>query len=516
MTGMMRVVAVPAAALLLAGSALSARAQGEPETTPEDQALVDMFFKDKITAVRRSRDTADDIELIAEMLDRAANVPDSPAVQWLMYESAVDLGMTSEVYAAAIEAAMAMREAFPEADAMSDESLLVLLEQVYRSARRSDRPEVAGPYLSMLLKVAEASESGGDVDRAGRLYRTGVSVARAVRSEEGEVFEGHVRRLNEIEQLEARIRQLASALAANPRNSGAARELTMIYVLERHDLAAAAEIVELTRDADLIDAVTMGAGGASEAGASEALRVGDWYYALSQDNEPHAAYLLAESLAYYDRFLSEYDRDDALRSRVSTMRLLVAAGLEELTDQRAEAARGEWVDALARFDTETQTIKGEHEILPRGGGLRVGHWSSMVVPFETDAGYDIRLSVRCTGGDDGLIFFLPMGDEACVLNYARDNTTISVSGGPRNQEEENMLFEGREAELLIQVRTLQNGEYGVMCTLDGEVIVEWVGSPDELHISDSVPPPEEYGHVVTIHARDTFDFKALHVRQPER
>jgi len=513
MIGYLKWFVVPAVAGVFVSAPTWVSAQEQPETTAEDQALVDMFFKDKITAVRRSRDTADDVELISEILGRAQEVPDSPAVQWLMYETAVDLGMTSEVYAAAIDAAMQMLQAFPESDAVSDESLLVLMEQAYRSARRSDRPEVAEPYLALLQTVAETTEAGGDVDRAGRLYRTGVSVARAVRSEQEEVFEEHVRRLNEIEQLNSRIRMLTSALEANPRNGAAARELTMLLVLERRDLAAASEFVELTRDDDLIDAVTMGADGPSNAGAVEALRVGDWYYALSQEEEGHAGYLLGESLAFYDRFLEVYDRDDALRSRASTLRLLVTSRLEEIAQTEDEAEHGRWIDCIGLVDRDQHRIEGAVAI--RDGMLTVDE-GGFVLPRTPTGDYDLRFSVQYNEGPDGIVIHLPLGDGGDAGTYQLSRIQHSVSGlytQVRLTDKKFMLSPGQQLEFAIQVRLLQGHRARISSLVQGIVMFDWTGNLNDLEVGRNGEPRDEFGPVIGFWAGGEYVFDSIELRE---
>lgn len=495
---------------VLGGLAVSA----QPQTTTEDQALVDLFFRDKIVAARRSRDTADDIQLIQDILEQAESVPDSPGVQWLMYQTAIDLATSSEVYPWAIESAMRMRATFPDTPATSDQALLDLMEQAYRDADRSDRPEIAEPYLALLESTGQAAEEAGDITRAAELYRTGAAVARAVRSDLMDRFAEHVRRLSEVEQLNNRIRQLTNAVQTNPRNVTAARELVMLLVVERRDCGSALEFVDSTQDADLIDVVAMAAAGLASAEPTESLRVADWYLALAEQTPDHAAYLLTEAVRFYDRFIGDYQRDDALSSRVGAMRELAASRLDDLREAEQEAARGTWTDAIALIDPQRHAFGDAPTI--RSGQVHVDD-SGFIIPFNPEGAYDVRVRVRFEGGDDGITFYLPLGEEdGAVYMYSRhEHSRIQILGGRKNEEETLMLTPGREVELSIQVRPMPQQAVQILCLVDDTECARWEGEVDKLRVPDNARPSERHGNTLMVRCGGAYVFQSIELRQPE-
>lgn len=491
-----------------------AQAQPAPEVTAEDQQVVDGLFRDKITAVRRSREQDDDAVLIAEMLETAAQVPDSPGAQWLIYETAVELGMSTGAYVPAIDAAMQRRAAFPGTEETGDAALLALMQEAYRGARRDERDAIAEPYLDFLLTMGASAEAAGDDARAGVLYREGVTVARAVRSPVEAEFAEHVRRLNAVEQMNSRIRLLTNALEVNPRNVSAASDLTMLIVLERRDLAAAAEFVELTRDPELIDVVRMGAPGVDAADAPAALRVGDWYYRLSETEPDHQDYLLNEATAFYDRFLSVYPREDALRVRVVSMRKQATDRLEAIASAAEEAARGTWRDALAQVNPREHSL-GDNPVLARNGRLYSDH-TNFVVPVTPGPAYDLRFTVELDEGEDGIVLYLPLGEGGAVFQYSRWNhTRIQFDGGGRNEAERFMLVPGRSVEVLLEVDLLDEGRARLAASVDGEACLTWEGDVSDLGRYENRRALRQHGNVFVFGCAGRYIFSAIQVRQPD-
>lgn len=509
-----------AVAGLLCAAPLTAQpdAGDDPANTPdaaaiEDQGVVDLFFRDKIIAVRRTRDTDDDAMLIAEMIEKAAEVPDSPGVQRLIYETAIELGVSTGAYLSAIDAALQLRVDFPQAAMASDDALLNYYAEAYRETRRADRGEIAEPYLALMVQVAERAESAGEVEKAERLYADALSIARSVRSPLEETLEANLVRINAAAQIENRIRVLRTALEVNSRNASAARELTLLMVLHRKDLSAASEFVALTQDPDLIEVVQMGAHGVEQASPPEALRVADWYVGLADQHREMDGYLLGQAAQFYDRFLEQYARQDALATWVSRQREETQQRLDEIRAEVERLTRGEWRSVIEQIDARTHAIQGPPSI--RDGQIAVAN-TGFVVPFQPEGDYDLRVRVQFERGTDGIIFYLPLGESrGAVYQYSRyEHRRIQIDGVDYIEDKRFLLSPGQSVEIGIEVRLLPNGRASIAGYVDGEACIRWTGAIDDLEVLRHYRPAPRHGNAIAVRTDGRYVFSAIDVREP--
>ena len=509
--------------------AASARAQDTPgqqgtpgqntpaqgvETAAQDQAAYDALYRDKLVAVRRSRSRDDDAELIGQMLDTAQSIPDSPGVQRLIYHGAMALGIDSDLYGQAIESATAFRERFPEDPAMTDTQLLLLYEQAYRATRGTERQSVAEPYLDLLLSLASSAEAENDLAVAEARYRSAYTVARSVDSPRLESIANDIRRFNAIEDIRSRVRELVNAVDANPRNNTAARDLVELLVLFEKDVEAAAVYVDRTEDADLIDVVKMSLSGPGGASAPEAVRVGDWYFALAQEDGDYTDYALAQVVVYYQRFLSIYSRNDALKTRVQGMADATNLLIEQRQTAVREAARGQWGDLIDAINPRRDLL-GDNVRVQSKQVISVG--GVFVTPAQVHGDYDLRIRLRFDSGEDGLVIYLPLGDDhAVTYHYSRwKHTRSQFVGGGRNDDGNLMLTPGREVQLDVEVRMLDGQRVSLLAKVDGHLAIEWVGPLSDLHTDEHHTPPQEHRGGFAFSCGGRFSFSAIEFRQPE-
>jgi len=484
----------------------------QAQATAQDQATFDTLFKDEVLAARRSRDREEVAELITEMVDTAQRIPDSPGVGLLIYESAIELAVTKQHFAQAIEVAQVLRSTFPEAESASDERILDLFDTAFRGVAREDRREIAMPYIDLMVEIAHQAEDQGDLDRASELLREALSIARTVDTDRVEEIEAALSELSAARSLRDQIDRLTTSVEANPRNVSAAIELTMLLVLSQQDPARASQYVELTRNPELIEVVKIASAGPGEATAPAALRVGDWYMGLSDDQPESEAYLLGESYSYYERFLEVYPRDDALKSRVMGMQQAVTIRLGAIDEARAEAARGRWVDLIGSFNVRRHAI-GDN-IRLQGGHLYAAS-SDFVLALTPETDYELRIDLRFVQGDNGLDIYLPLGEErGAVYHYSRwENTKCQIDGAGNTEDERFMLTEGREVELLVEVQFLDEGEVRLVTRVDDEVCIEWEGEIDKLNVNDRFRAPEAMGNIFRVDCHGRFVFRAIEVRE---
>lgn len=489
--------------------------QDQPVPDEEARAYVDALYRDQITEARRTRSQEDDTELITEMITRAEQVSDLPRVQHLLLQSAMDLGMSTGVYLPALEAGRRLFETFPED--MPERALLDAYDQAYRGSSRSQRDQIAAPYLRLLADSADRAQQSGALEFAEDAYRKGVSIARTMRSPLEDLMSENLRRVLHLRQVNRRIETLREAVRTNPRNISSARDLTMLLVLYAQDPTAASEFVELTQDTDLIEVVFLSAAGLEHASAADAVRVGDWYAQLADEQpEEHTVYLLEQAVAYYSRFLELYTRVDGLNGRVEGMHRAATERLDAIKSSAQEAARGEWTDLfkeitpnLHLYGRRTQITGGRIEV--RDGGFLVP-----VTP-ESAVGYDLRMRFQVGEAEDGVVIFMPLNrEEAMIFNYSRwEHTRIQIYGGGRVDDARFMLHPGREIELMIQVRLLAEEHIGVVGWVDGEECIRWSGAIDDLEIPEHAVPDHEFGNILNIKCGGDYSFKMLEIRFPE-
>lgn len=493
--------------LAVALSAALPPGQALAEPTPQDRAMYDSLFRDKIVAVQRSRDNEDDRILIGQMFEAAAAIPDSPGVQQLIYRGIYDLAEMAEDYASVLRAAAALREGFPDDPTVTDAKLGEMLERAYRTARGEQREQVGELYLSMLVGQARAAADADDTSAAADFYRQAQSVARTINSDRLEQIEAAVDRLAQRARLDARIQQLEGAVQANPGNALAARDLVAMLMLEKLDPARALPYVELTEDPDLIDVVRFAASGPDLATPPQALRVADWYYAHAQGaDDAAAAARLSQALAYYNRMLEAYPRQDALRQRVGDLRDQAGDQLDQIRGEQADQRRGQWVDLIDAFDRNRHALG--RDVAVRDGKLYSGQ-TDFILPVNPRGGYTLKLQLRYISGDNGISFCLPLADRSFSLNYSWwKHTRVHIPGTDRTSDRRFMLRPGREVELEVRVEPNPEQTH-LLFLVDGEPVLDWTGPIRTPAVADGPATPEQFGNAIRVSCGGSIVFNAI-------
>jgi hypothetical protein len=513
------------AGLLAAGLiGLPAVAQDSP-VREQDRSTFDTLYGEKLSTVNRTRSTTDDTTLANEMVAFAMSLPDSDAgVRCLIYENVITLASTTADLGMMRETYESLQGQWPEQDLVTPEELMQLASRGYRGVDRSDRDEQGEHYIDMLLMLAQRYEEDNDPEQAIAVCRLASTIARTIGSDQLDPIVDKLEALATAVDMARRIKMLELSVQKNPQNSPAARELVKLLVTRHNDPVAAASYVESTSDEELIDLVKRCALGVDVANAATAMRVGDWYLSLAEDEQGQQAIdLLNESRKWYEQFFSLYERDDALARRVADMDRLVLLKIERLIADNPELI-GKNKDGFEPliappFDAEAHKIgKAELFVVSEAGQIAIED-GSLVIPFKKVKTYEIRLTVTvnkdASSSRPAITLHLPVGENRLLTTcYFVDHFHIAQI----DNVTETRLMEpapakvGQKHQLTFQVAET-DGTIAYAMLYNGRAGIKWQGNLEEF---DQIPEetleliPEGTGPVmllrcdanVTVHAVD--------------
>jgi len=528
--------AIRTAALLLALAAGDAPAQNSeptPSATPptaQDRATFDELYKDQLASAARTRSTADDLDLLEEMIGFAEQIPDDPGVQQLIYIEAIPLAARGGDIASMLTLADRLEAVRPGHEAASMSNLITLADRAYRQAPRDERGRVATPYIDLLLIAAERAAENDDLRQAASYARQANSIARSIDSERQPAVEARFEFYTLEASIRHRIEMLTQAVDRNPNNKPAARELVELLLSKRNDPVAANQYVELLGDAELTELVGLSAEGIEQASAATALRMGDWYVKLSEDQpDDYAQPLLEQARRWYARFLETYPRQDTLAQRVRSMDQVAAGRIERIAAARGPSLKlavdpDGWVNLIDNpYDPGDHLIGSEKQLTVAGGVIRMDH-AALVVPFEPAKAYELRTTVtvqseRDENADLGFIVHLPIGDTgrvAMARYYFEGPKCLRVVGvGAEDVLQDPPSRRGKKSELVFQVAQVEADKAAIVLLIDGEVAGRWQGPIAELVQDEDAEERADFGHSFYFNCRSVVSFHGIAVRERE-
>lgn len=497
--------------LAAAAFAMPLAAQDSP-VKPKDRETFDTLYGEKLTSVNRTRATADDKTLAKEMLGFAAGLPDTDTgVRCLVYGNVVTLSSNASDLSLMREALDKLEAAWPGQDVVPPEQLMQLASRGYRGVDRRERDVQGEHYIDLLLIVAQRYEDANDPEQAIGVCRLASTVARTITSDQLEPIQDRIDRLASDSDMAKRIQMLERSVQKNPQNSPAARELVKLLITKRHDPQAAAKYVASTSDEELIDLVQRCAAGIEQANAATAMRIADWYVALAEDEQDERALpLLNKARQWYERFFSQYRRDDALVRHVREMDNLANLRIERLIDDNPELGAGPadgWASLIAPpFDTKKHTL-GEPEVFSVDDGEITIDGGALVIPFEQGKAYEVRLTLNVHPGardsQAAISLYLPVSDDRFILTryHATGDTLARVD----KVSEKRLINDvpdrtGKKVELVFQVAEL-NGQVAFAMLYQGKAALKWQGELEELEELDEEQRerlPEDIGPAMLI------------------
>lgn len=510
---------------LLAGSlwAFPAMAEDASPISDQDRSNFNTLYGEKLSSVNRTRSTTDDKTLIDEMFSFAMSLPDKDAgVKCLIHAQLIDLSAKVGDIERIRESLVELEAIWPTQDLVSSEVLMQLASRAYRVVDRSEKQAQGEHYIELLFKIAMRYESEDDHDQALGVCRLASTIARSIGSDQLEAINDKLGRLAAASDLAKRITMLKRSVEKNPQNSPAARELVDLLITEQNDINAAADYVESTRDEELIDLVQRCAKGIDKANAATAMRIGDWYIRLAEnERDEQALELFHQSRKWYEQFFALYRREDALAKRAAEMDNLALLKIERLLADNPVLASQPvdgWFPQLAPpFDADAFKL-GEPEVFDINNNEITLDDAAFYIPFDKAKAYEVRVTL--TVHEDLLdeqapfYLYLPLSDSRYVLTryYAAGETLARVD----RINEKRLITDlpdrtGQKIELTFQIAEL-NGQVAFAMLFQGKAAVKWQGELEELDQLDEEQRerlPEEVGTVMLLRCFDKITLHAV-------
>jgi len=298
------------------------------------------LFGAEAKKVAASRTKTDDAKFAAKLLNAARKMPDSPALQVLLYEKACQFGSAHTAGCdIALEALGLLEKAIPAKKAQWLQRRLEVVKFRFERSYGPAKKAAGEPYMEMLEALADAKVAEGNGSEAKALYRRAVMVAKYIKSPRAAEIVAKSKRANAVVAQQTRLKSLKTRLKKNPQDTAVRKELVLLYVVGLDKPGEAARL--LTDDIDEVTRtyVPLAARKLDDLDKAICLELGDWYYKkLSKDasliGKP---VVLRRAQGYYERFLELHTKKDAQSYRAEAALESIARELEKL-----RASGGPW------------------------------------------------------------------------------------------------------------------------------------------------------------------------------
>ncbi|MDP6542634.1 MAG: formylglycine-generating enzyme family protein [Phycisphaerae bacterium] len=310
-------------AIALTGGVVLADAASDFET----------LFGDEAKRIAATRTKTDDVKFAAALLKAAKEMPDSPALQILLYEKTSQFassGLTG--FDTAMEALGLLEKAVPAKKTQWLEKKLEVVKFRFDKSYGMARKTTGGPYMEMLEAMADAHVAKGEGTQAKALYYRARSIATYIKSPRAAEIIAKSKRAGAMALQQVKIKSLHTKLARDAQDTAVRKELINLYVIAMDQPAEAAKL--LTDDLDEVTRTYIPLATKKLDGLDEAicLELGDWYYLKLSKNalargKPAP---LQRAAGYYRKFLKDHTRKDAQTYRVKAALTKIEKDLEKL------------------------------------------------------------------------------------------------------------------------------------------------------------------------------------------
>jgi len=461
----MRLAAVNPFLLLLALVAPAAPAA--PAATADDEMVKNFneMYGEESSRVLATKDTQDDLDLAATLLE-AAKVPNTPQPMIeLLCEKTLDLAMkAAKDYEVAVRSLEVLAELIPDRKDDCLGRIIALRQRQYDTTKGDAHNAAAELLVEVLGKSAQARADAEDFDGAAALYRHALAVTPT--AEGKDTVKDKIAQIA-FRQKTARQRDdLKARVAAEPADKAARGELLRLYLVLLDDPAEAAKYLTDAEDETMRKSLTESLTPLAETAGPACLELGDWYLGLSRSAPAYSkAAMLARAAAYYSRFLELYTVDDELKGRAT-------AGLKKI---EATLYAG-WIDLLplARIPfppDHTQWERQGDAIIIRG---LHSFSDNLAFPVTVEGNYRLRVDVLHNSTAMWVRF--PVGPARGEWWLAeQDNTSaLSVGGKERVRDDTLTVDKGKRYVAEFSVTT-RGDQIRVTLAVDGGRPMSWQG-----------------------------------------
>ena len=269
--------------------------------------------------VAASSSKTDDAAFAAKLVKAAKDMPDSPALQVLIYEKATQFGSAGPAGCeTALEALGLLEKAVPDKKDQWRARKFEIVKLRYDKSYGAARKAAGQPYMDMLEALADAKIAEGNGAAAKGLYNRAVMIAKYIKSPRSAEILAKSKRAGAAVAREAKLKSLQGKLTADPKDTAVRKELILFYVTALDNPVEAAKL--LTDDLDEVTRTYVPLAAKSLDGLDDAicLELGDWYHQkLSKTASASAKGVpLRRAKGYYQQFLQAHVKKDAQSYRI--------------------------------------------------------------------------------------------------------------------------------------------------------------------------------------------------------
>ena len=280
-----------------------------------------------------SRTRTDDVKFAAKLFKAAKDMPDSPALQILLYEKTCQFGSSGAAGCdTALEALALLEKAVPARKDHWRQRKFEVVKFRFDRSYGADRKTAGKPYMEMLEALADAHVAEGNETEAKKLYSRALMVATYINSPRSADILAKSRRAGVLAARQIKLTALQTRLATNPKDTAVREELILLYVVALDKPAEAAKL--LTGDLDEVTRtyVPLAAKKLDDLEEAICLELGDWYYRTLSKNASIAAkpVVLRRAHGYYQRFLESHAKKDAQSYRAGAALESIETELKKL------------------------------------------------------------------------------------------------------------------------------------------------------------------------------------------
>ncbi|MBI1373432.1 MAG: hypothetical protein GC159_11950 [Phycisphaera sp.] len=305
-----------------------------------NKVYVDLFGE-REKQVRLTPDTADDLTFAKSLLEAAGAAANTPALQSLLMEKTYDAAIVdAKGLDIAIEAMDKLIGVDPAREAFGLQRKREAYQQVFATARGDAKIDAGGELLDMLMDEADAKSRANLDDDAMTAYREALKVATSIRSPERDTIRKLIEQQNRRIIMLRKADQLKDRLKADPKDTDAATDLVMLYLVDLNSPIDARKYTFLLQDDALKQNIRDASKDPAEVEPLRALALGDWYTELAGKAGGTARWnLLSRSEAHYQAFVDSDVKDDLARSKAKFALDRTKKALAALEQTMAPAVR---------------------------------------------------------------------------------------------------------------------------------------------------------------------------------
>lgn len=378
-----------------------------PATLTADNTNAETTYRDLFP--HEPRTPQDASAFAGKLLAYARPLTGDKHLKLLLLEKSYEFGIRNPAgYSTATEAARLLPTVDAERAEESESKLVAVSRLAYQNAKGMEKSQAASALIEQLVAQGDRQFDGWKLTDASKSYADAEKIAATVAPAARDAV--HARQ-QQVEKVGRKVESLKERVRKE-RGEDAARQLTLLYLLDLNKPADAAKYAALSDDIALKKYTTLLNGPPNEIGEADALELAQWFGRMAETTDATAIsrrLRRTQARNFYQRYLALHITDDADR-------LKAKVAMDKLHDTKDDS------DFFAP-PTRIETIDFEHDITLGERAERVNGTivlkgassfttrASFPVPFRAD--YDIQTN----GGDLRLWFGEAAAEGMVIFNW---------------------------------------------------------------------------------------------------